>query len=221
MIDGLFLVLVSIFVPIIIFTGVRIYKGNTWKLKNILTLVFLGFELIRFFCSAAFYEKAATPSQDIKFHYITLMCIAGLFAAFNSSKLAGSGILKNIFCLTALAPIIFGLFDSRIYINALDVNAVCKAAYMLECGFVLTLAGLYVSDKNVKIGVRDILWAAIFLLLFVGMDALCIWWWKKPIAYDLMWYFAWVTCILAISACFGLNRLCLFLAELVEGPGTA
>lgn len=211
MIDGLFLTLISIFVPVIVFTGVKIYNGNAGKLKMVLTLVFLGFELLRFFCNAAFYEKAAAPSGDIKFHYITLLCIASLFVTFHSGKLAGNGVLRNIFCLTALAPILFGLFDSRIYINALDGNAVCKAGYMLECGLALTLAVLYLSEKKVKMRAWDILWAVVFLLMFVGMDALCIWWWEKPIAYDLMWHFAWAACMLAVPVCFGLNRL--FLAR--------
>lgn len=212
MIDSIFLVLISIFVPIIFFTGVKIYAlENTGKLKRIVTLVFLGLELTRFFCNAAFYPKAATPSQDIKFHYITLMCIASLFVTYNSGKLAGNGLLRNIFCLTALAPILFGLFDSRIYTNALDVNAVCKACYMVECGLVLTLSILYRAEGQVKISAPNILWAAMFLLLFAGMDALCVWWWKKPMAIDAVWYSALAACILTVPICFGGIRF--FLAK--------
>lgn len=207
MFDSLFLVLISIFVPIIVFTGFKIYKCiNYKKFLIVLSLVLLALEIIRFFCNAAFYQDAETPSYDLKFGFITVLCILSLFATFNNSKIAGGG-FRSVFVLTSLAPIVLGLFNPNVYVNALDVNGVCKAIYMIESGVTLTIALFYVLDKDMKIGAWNILWASLFVLIFVGIDALTIWYWKINTAFDLMWYLSWLIVILTIPVVFGINQI--------------
>ena len=145
LLDILFLVLIAVFVPIIVFVGMKIYDyKNIRKVVIALTFVFLALELLRFFCNARFYDNATTPKGDVKFGIVTVLCIFSLFATFNNNKYLGN-LMRNVFILTALAPIITAIFYPITYINALDVNGVCKAFYMLECGFTLTLALLYVK----------------------------------------------------------------------------
>ncbi|MGN1201239.1 MAG: hypothetical protein ACI4R8_03165 [Candidatus Caccovivens sp.] len=217
MFDKLFLVLISVFVPIIIFAGCKVYNCKSYKkLLTILTLVLLGGELIRFFCNATLYTKAVTPSEDIKFHFITILCIISLFATFNKGKLGN--FFKNVFCLTALAPIIYGLFNSQIFINALDSNAVCKVLYMIECGLVLAIALFYTLEFGLKINAWHILWSALVILAFAGIDALTIYYWEIAISFDLIWYLAHAIAVVAVPICFALNRLYFYIKAKKQRP---
>ena len=207
MLDGLILVLVSVFTPIIVYTGFKIYKcENCKKFIVWLSLVLLAIELVRFFCNAALYENGETPSADMKFGFITILCIIGLFATFNNSKFS-INVLRNIFVLSSLGPIILALFNPNVYVNILDVNAVCKACYMIECGLVLAIALFYTLDKKVKISAWNILWAGIFVLICAGINALTIWYWKINTAFDLMWYMSWLTVIFSVFIIFGVNQI--------------
>lgn len=78
---------------------------------------------------------------------------------------------------------------------------------MIESGVTLTIALFYVLDKNLKISAWNILWASLFVLVFVGIDALTIWYWKTNTAFDLMWYMSWLTVILTIPVIFGINQI--------------
>lgn len=208
MFDSLFLVLISVFVPVIVYSGFKIFKCKDYKKFLVaLSLVFLAVELIRFFCNAALYEKGVTPSSDMKLGFITVLCIISLFATFNNSKFAGGGLLKNMFILTSLAPIVLGLFDSNVYVNQLDVNAVCKTCYMVECGLVLTIALFYVFRDDSKFSTINLLWASLFILVFVGVNALTIWYWKIGTAFDVMWFMSWLTVVLTIPIVFGVYKL--------------
>lgn len=201
MFDKLFLLLISIFVPIIIFTGYKMYNGkNIKKTVAILALVLIGLEIVRFFCNAAFYKNAVTPNYDLKFSYISVLCIFGLFAAFNTGKLGK--LCKNIFYLTALAPLILGLFNTHIFVNILDINAVCKAAYMIESGLIICLALFFMCEDNFKFNYWNILWSVLCVILFAGLDAFFIWYWKIAITINIMWYFAWSTVILTVEIMF-------------------
>lgn len=176
MFDSLFLILISIFVPIIVFTGFKIFKcSNYQKFLNVLSIVLLALEILRFFYSTTFYTDAETPKEDLKFGIITILSIFSLFATFNNSKIKDS--LRSIFVLVSLSPIILGLFDPSIYINSLDVNGVCKAMFMVQCGLTLAIALFYVLD-NLKINPLNILWSVIFILIYVGINSLTIWYWK-------------------------------------------
>lgn len=207
MLDSLVLVIISVFVPIIVYTGFKIYKCVSFKKFLVgLSLALLAIELVRFFCNAAFYEGGETPSADLKFGLIAILCIISLFATFNNSSFSVKA-LRNIFVLSSLGPINLALFDSNVYVNSLDVNAVCKACYMIECGLTLAIALFYLLDNKVKIGAWNILWATIFILICAGINALTILYWKINTAFDLMWYMAWLTVILSILLIFVLNRI--------------
>lgn len=204
--NTLFLVLISVFVPIIVFAGVKIYRAkNLRKLIIGLTITLLVLEILRFFCNAILYKDAVTPKADMKFGITTIMCILALFATFNKSKFSVD-VLRPIFVLASLGPVIIGMFNLNSYVNTLDVNGVCKAFYMLECGFILAIALFYVYENNVKIGAWNILWACLSVLAFAGINALTIYYWKINTPFDLDWYMSWLTVLLTVPAIFGLNR---------------
>ena len=211
MFDSLFLILISIFVPIIVFTGFKIFKySNYQKFLNILSIVLLALEILRFFYSTTFYTDAETPKEDLKFGIITILSIFSLFATFNNSKIKDS--LRSIFVLVSLSPIILGLFDPSIYINSLDVNGVCKAMFMVQCGLTLAIALFYVLD-NLKINPLNILWSVIFILIYVVINALTIWYWKMNTEFNLLWYMSYLTVVISIAVMFTIYYIYKFLTN--------
>ena len=211
MFDSLFLILISIFVPIIVFTGFKIFKcSNYQKFLNVLSIVLLALEVLRFFYSTTFYTDAETPKEDLKFGIITILSIFSLFATFNNSKIKDS--LRNIFVLVSLSPIILGLFDPSVYINSLDVNGVCKAMFMVQCGLTLAIALFYVLD-NLKINPLNILWSVIFILIYVGINALTIWYWKMNTEFNLLWYMSYITVVISIAIMFAIYYIYKFLTN--------
>ena len=211
MFDSLFLILISIFVPIIVFTGFKIFKcTNYQKFLNVLSIVLLALEILRFFYSTTFYTDAETPKEDLKFGIITILSIFSLFATFNNSKIKDS--LRSIFVLVSLSPIILGLFDPSVYINSLDVNGVCKAMFMVQCGLTLAIALFYVLD-NLKINPLNILWSVIFILIYVGINALTIWYWKMNTEFNLLWYMSYLTVVISIAVMFTIYYIYKFLTN--------
>lgn len=211
MFDSLFLILISIFVPIIVFTGFKIFKcTNYQKFLNVLSIVLLALEILRFFYSTTFYTDAETPKEDLKFGIITILSIFSLFATFNNSKIKDS--LRSIFVLVSLSPIILGLFDPSIYINSLDVNGVCKAMFMVQCGLTLAIALFYVLD-NLKINPLNILWSVIFILIYVVINALTIWYWKMNTEFNLLWYMSYLTVVISIAVMFTIYYIYKFLTN--------
>lgn len=211
MFDSLFLILISIFVPIIVFTGFKIFKcSNYQKFLNVLSIVLLALEILRFFYSTTFYTDAETPKEDLKFGIITILSIFSLFATFNNSKIKDS--LRSIFVLVSLSPIILGLFDPSVYINSLDVNGVCKAMFMVQCGLTLAIALFYVLD-NLKINPLNILWSVIFILIYVGINALTIWYWKMNTEFNLLWYMSYLTVVISIAIMFAIYYIYKFLTN--------
>ncbi len=211
MFDSLFLILISIFVPIIVFTGFKIFKcSNYQKFLNVLSIVLLALEILRFFYSTTFYTDAETPKEDLKFGIITILSIFSLFATFNNSKIKDS--LRSIFVLVSLSPIILGLFDPSIYINSLDVNGVCKAMFMVQCGLTLAIALFYVLD-NLKINPLNILWSVIFILIYVVINALTIWYWKMNTEFNLLWYMSYLTVVISIAVMFAIYYIYKFLTN--------
>lgn len=211
MFDSLFLILISIFVPIIVFTGFKIFKcSNYQKFLNVLSIVLLALEVLRFFYSTTFYTDAETPKEDLKFGIITILSIFSLFATFNNSKIKDS--LRSIFVLVSLSPIILGLFDPSVYINSLDVNGVCKAMFMVQCGLTLAIALFYVLD-NLKINPLNILWSVIFILIYVVINALTIWYWKMNTEFNLLWYMSYLTVVISIAVMFTIYYIYKFLTN--------
>lgn len=211
MFDSLFLILISIFVPIIVFTGFKIFKcTNYQKFLNVLSIVLLALEVLRFFYSTTFYTDAETPKEDLKFGIITILSIFSLFATFNNSKIKDS--LRSIFVLVSLSPINLGLFDPSIYINSLDVNGVCKAMFMVQCGLTLAIALFYVLD-NLKINPLNILWSVIFILIYVGINSLTIWYWKMNTEFNLLWYMSYLTVVISIAIMFAIYYIYKFLTN--------
>lgn len=201
MFDVLFIILITILTPIIVIAGIKLYKPKTNRKVLIgITLALLALEIARFFANASLYENAATPSSDLKFGYITVLCIVAMFATFNNSKFSNS-VLKPVFALTALVPFVYALFYPVCYINPIDVTAgaVCKAFYMVECGLCLTLAILYFTNAEQKFSPLNILWSALTVLVYAGIDAFIIWYWKVPITINYLWFVAYAACLATIA----------------------
>ena len=86
MFDLLFLILISVFVPVIVFAGLKVYRVTDFRKITIgVSIAILAMEIIRFLCNAALYPEAETPKADIKFGYITVLVILILFATFRQS----------------------------------------------------------------------------------------------------------------------------------------
>lgn len=76
MFDLLFLILISVFVPVIVFAGLKVYRVTDFRKITIgVSIAILAMEIIRFLCNAALYPEAETPKADIKFGYITVLVI--------------------------------------------------------------------------------------------------------------------------------------------------
>lgn len=207
MLDILSLILISIFFPVIVLVGRKLFNREnlTRKLVVGLTILFLAMELLRFFVVASYYGGAIIPSQDVPYSFITLSCIICLFAVFNKNKVGN--IFKGAFCLTSLIPIIWALFDNSVYTNALDTNAVAKALYFLECETVLSIAILIMFDF--KLSPFANLWASIALIIFAVLDCLVITFWETKEAITLMWGIALIVCLISIGAVYGIYLLAL------------
>lgn len=211
MFDILSLILISIFFPLIVLVGKMLYKKENLSRKLILglTITFLAMELLRFFVVASYYEGAVIPSKEVPYSFITLSCIVCLFAVFNKGKLGK--IFQGAFCLTSLVPIIWALFDSAVYTNAYDTHAVAKALYFLECGIVLAIAFLLVSEQ--KITAWSNLWAGILLAIFAVLDCLVITFWETKEAITLMWGITLIVSFVSIGAFYGIYLLACLLAK--------
>lgn len=215
MFDYLFLILITIFVPIIVIAGIKLYKPQSHKKVLIgITLAFLALEIVRFFVNASLYKEAATPKADLKFGFITVLCILALFATFNNSKFSNR-ILKPVFALTSLIPVVYAMFFPGCYINPLDVaaGAVCKAFYMVECGLCLTLAVLYFVNAEKKFGPLNIVWGALIVLAYAGIDALIIWYWQLNISFNWLWFVAYAVCLAVVGLVYLAYFVCVIISK--------
>lgn len=211
MFDILSLILISIFFPVIVLVGKMLYKKENINRKLIvgLTITFLAMELLRFFVVASYYDGAIIPSEEVPYSFITLSCIVCLFAVFNKGKLGK--IFQGAFCLTSLVPIIWALFDSAVYTNAYDTHAVAKALYFLECGIILTISILIMSEQ--KITAWSNLWAAVLLIVFAALDCLVITFWGTRDAITLMWGITLIVSFVSIGAVYGIYLLACHLSK--------
>lgn len=105
MFDLLFLILISVFVPVIVFAGLKVYRVTDFRKITIgVSIAILAMEIIRFLCNAALYPEAETPKADIKFGYITVLVILILFATFRGGR--SGKVFRDVAALTAFVPIL-------------------------------------------------------------------------------------------------------------------
>ena len=207
MFDLLFFILISVFVPVIVFAGLKVYRVTDFRKITIgVSIAILAMEIIRFLCNAALYPEAETPKADIKFGYITVLVILILFATFRGGR--SGKVFRDVAALTAFVPIVFAIMRPSGYINELDVNAVGKALYMLECGFALTAGLLYVTGEKRPFGIAGICLACAAIAIYAGIDAFIIWYWETGVAFDLSWYLTWIVSLLTAPLVFAVERSC-------------
>ena len=204
--DILALLLVCIFFPVIVYSGIKIYKPKSYKGLIIgLSIAFLCMELLRFFYNASLYDGGVTPADDIKYSFITILVIVCMFATFSSGKVRK--LSRGLFCLTSLIPVVLAITNSSIYTNVLDTYAVTKALYFLEAGIVLTIALLYVIQDKTEFSPWQILWSIILFVIFVGLDLLVIFFWRTEAIIDTTWYIGMAVSVVTIPLVYGVNVL--------------
>ena len=202
MFDALFLVILSITIPIITLVGYKICgEGNSQRFTIIISIILLILEILRFFCNATFYTDAETPSENVKFNFMTVLCVVALFATFNKGKFGM--FMKGVAILSVFAPMILGIFTPLTYINELDINGVCKAFYMLESGFFMSLGIMYLVQKNFKISAWYILYASLFAVAYMGVQAFIIWYWNINIPFDLIFFMSYACVVISIALVYG------------------
>lgn len=187
MIDIISLFLIVIFVPLIVLVGVKLYKPKDLrKLFIAFSITLLAIELLRFFVNASFYENAVVPSQDLKLSFVTFLSVIVFFAVFNKGKIGN--ILKNIFVLTSICPIIIALFNKNVYFSTLDTYGLIKALYFLECGVVILLTILFVLDSKESLNLLQLGFGCIFALGYVFVNFLANYFWTTNVKFDGLWF---------------------------------
>ena len=202
--DIFFLLLITAAVPVVVFAGVKISgrKDLYGKLIVAFSIALLAAELVRFFTNAALYEGAITPKADLKFNFMTILTILGLFAAFNKKYSEG---FRSVFVLLLLVPLVFAVIRPSCYVNELDaVNGVGKALYYLQAGFSFTLGILFLRGQDWSIRPLNIAWACLAVLLYAGVDALTIWYWDWNIAFDWVWYLTYAISLVSVAAAYAI-----------------
>lgn len=197
MFDILALILLSVFVPLIILVGTKLYNyKNYQKLIKVFAIILFAVDLFRFFYNARFYAKATTPVADLKFSYLAVYSIMMLIATFNNGKLGN--FFKKAVVLTSLMPIVLGIFNPTIYTSALDGYAVLKACYFVESGLSVALAILICKSGSVKIGLKNTIWGALVACGYALINFLSIYFWATNYTINLMWYMQMLACIASV-----------------------
>lgn len=186
MFDLIALFLILIFAPIIIFNGKKYYKISTEKSVRVLTYIFLGLELFRFFYTARFYPRAYMPSDKVTFTFITFSLLVCLFAVFNKNKFGS--ICKTMLTFTALAPVVLAICYPHVYTNELDQYAVVKALYFAETGINLTIALLFLKEEVAKLNIKSLLFTLAFLAVYIFANVMRNIYWIANMSFDLKWY---------------------------------
>ena len=205
MFDKIAMILISVFVPILILSGIKVYNTKNYRKLIIgLTIAFLGVELFRFFYNASLYPMAVTPSNSLTFCYLSFMCATSLFATFNTSKIGE--IAKRVLKFTILLPIIMAFIDPKLYTFEFDTYAVIKALYFIEIGLNITLAILYQLEDN-RFCKEEILYPIIFFILYIGINALSIVYFKTGVNFDGIYTIKMILCLISIFIVWSINFL--------------
>ena len=207
MFDILALVLITIFVPLIVLVGVKLYNyKNLDKLIKVFAILLFAFDLFRFFYNARFFGSAKTPAAELKFSYLSVYSIAMLFAAYNKGKF-GDFIRKAVM-FTCLMPMIIGLFNSNVYTSSFDSYAVLKAVYFVESGLSVLLAILICKNNQAKIGALNILYCSLFAMGYAFINFLSIKFWATNYSINLMWFVQMLVCVASVAVVYLVYFLC-------------
>ena len=204
LIDIALLIVIAAFVPAITFLGYKMYKAKTVKkLDIILVVLFLGLELLRFVYNATLYPKAAVPSSNLTFTYISFGVVASLFAVFANNRVGR--FFRKIVVLTALVPVIMGGSFNQIINLPFDMYTIMKAIYFVEAGLYITLAISFLSLSGDRLKPLDILWGCLYMLTYVGINAMTIHFFKVPITFDLQYYLTMTGVVVSVPLLYGLS----------------
>lgn len=199
MLNVALLLLSAILIPVIVLMGIKTYepKGENPKLLKGLVLGLFGTDLLRFFYSASLYEKGFLPAKELPFSYLSILIIFALFAVFSNGT--HGKILKKVFVLSSLIPVIFPLFAPRIYLNADDTYFVTTALYFIEVGLITSLATLFVCKDDHGITPEDLLLSAGVFLVYMGIAVGLNFGWQLAIPFDINFYLSYGLSLLSIG----------------------
>lgn len=203
MFDIIGFLLIVIFTPIITVQGMKYYKVSLNKTIIVLTYLFLGLELFRFFYTAQFYQRAYMPADKVTFTFLTFSLLACLFATFNKNKLGC--LSKTIFTFTALAPIIIALLYPHVYTNELDEYAVVKALYFVESGITLTIALMFLKEEISKVSMKSIIFSISFVAIYIFANVMRNIYWIPSMSFDLKWFLCMGLIILSTGLVYGIT----------------
>ncbi|MGM9859048.1 MAG: hypothetical protein ACI311_07395 [Bacilli bacterium] len=200
MLNSILLIVTSIFIPVIIFYSLYLYKyKNNHKVSRILIISSLSIELFRFFYNASFYDKAKTPSGYLTFSFITFLIIFGLFAVFNTAKLGT--FFKRVFSYSFAIPTLFAIFAPRVYLSQqvevegtlkyLDTYSVLPCLYFIECGLLITLGIIFLtefSSYDIKKHSISLVFALAIYVVYTGISIGTKFTWEIEYNFDLNFY---------------------------------
>lgn len=192
MLNIIMLVVTTIFIPVFVFVSLALYPNlNKRKMTVGLAIAMLSLELLRFFYNASLYgdNKAITPAKNVMFSFITFFTVFALFAVFNKGKF-GKFMSKAV-VMTALVPMVYAIFSTRVYINEIDKFFVIPACYYAESGIAVTLALLLLrenGEQNIKKVLLSTLYAVLIWGCYIGIKIGTNAFWKLEIPYDLNFY---------------------------------
>lgn len=207
MLNIVLLLVSALLIPFIVVAALGTYKpvdGGKKVLKG-LAIALLGSGLLRFFYSASLYENGFLPAKELPFSYLSILMVFALFAVFNSGK--SGTVLKKIFILTALVPVVFSLFNSRIYLNPDDTHLVTTALYFVEVGLVISLGTIFLWKENLAIKWGDLLFATLTFLLYIGIATGLNFGWQLEIPFDLNFYLGYALALVSIFIVYLLSFL--------------
>lgn len=203
MFDTIALILITIFVPLIVLVGSKLYGYKNYdKLIKIFAILLFAFDLFRFFYNARFYANATTPDTELKFSYLTLYSIILLFASYNNGKLGD--FFRKVGVLTCLIPFALGLFNSSIYTSSLDTYGVLKACYFIESGLSV-LVSILIIKKGFSLKVLDIAFAEGVAVFYILINFLANFLWYNTVLFSLSWGLMVLSVITSVGLVFLTN----------------
>lgn len=194
MMDYVSIIVISLFVPILVLGGAKLYGyKNNEKLLKAFAITLLAVDLLRFFYNAKLFANATTPANELRFSYLTIYSVMVMFSAFASGKLGA--FFKTAVAYTSLIPFIIAIFNPAIYTNSLDNFSVVKACYFVECGLAL-LVGILSFKLSSESFAFSALASLVSYAVYVAFNALSIIFWNTNYSFNATWFIT-----VGVSAC--------------------
>ena len=206
LIDLIALIVITAFVPLMVFIGAKLHSYKNYdKLLKAFAITLLAVDLFRFFYNAKFYANATTPANELRFSYLTIYSVIVMFSAFSS------GNIKKFFSqatlYTALIPIVIGVFNPKVFVNALDTHAVLKALYFIESGIAVLVAILCLINNKEISSVKSLVAPIISFAVYFVFYSLAIHFWNFGYEFNLTFLLTLVISLVSIAVVYGITLL--------------